>query len=373
MKKIKIGLSISLTGDYSVQGIESFEGIKLWVSDVNNRSGMLVRDIDETVPLELISYDDKSSLEKCRANIEKLIRIDKVDILLGPYSSSLALASCEIAEEYNKTLWNHGGSTDEIEERNFTCVINTITPASNYSHGIIDAVKKADPEFKKIAMFSAENSGFSTHVAKGAKEYGESLGLNVGEYKFISGTRDFSSYIDDLLAYEPDLILGVGRAEDDLALAEQLIFKGVYSKAAGFIVASIKLFKDKFGKDADNILSASQWERGLQITPDIGPTSQEFTTNFISTYQKEPDYVAAQGYNIGLVLEKCIQQAGSLDDLSLREFAKEAEFKTFYGEFKTDLNGNQIGHKMVAVQWQDGEKVIVYPNTLAQTEIIYPR
>ncbi|GJM16857.1 MAG: branched-chain amino acid ABC transporter substrate-binding protein [Thermodesulfobacteriota bacterium] len=373
MNKIKIGLSISLTGNYSIQGIESFEGIKLWVSDVNRQGGIYLRNQGSAFLLELIYYNDESSVEKCRTNTEKLILEDEVDLLLGPYSSSLALASCEIAEEHNKTLWNHGGSTDEIEERGFDCVINAITPASNYSHGIIDALIEADPNIKKIATFSAKNSGFSTRVSNGAKEYAESLGLNVREYKFISGTEVFSNQLDDLDSCEPDLILGMGRAEDDLALAEQLFSKGLNSKAAGFIVASIKLFKDKFGKKADNILSASQWERGLKIKPDIGPTPEEFTEHFKSVYDKEPDYVAAQGYNIGIIIEKCIEEIGTFDDLSLREIAKDTEFKTFYGTFKTDFKGNQIGHEMVVVQWQDGEKVIVYPKSLAQALILYPR
>ncbi|MGB2692221.1 MAG: ABC transporter substrate-binding protein, partial [Thermodesulfobacteriota bacterium] len=297
MNKIKIGLSISLTGNYSIQGVESFEGIKLWVEQTNSRGGIIVSELGAKLPIELVYYDDKSSIDICRANTQRLILEDKVNLLLGPYSSSLAITACEVAEEHNKTLWNHGGSTDEIEERNFTSVINAITPASNYSHGIIDAIKKTDPSAEKIAAFSARDSGFSTRVANGAKEHAQALGLDVREYKFISGTKDFSEHLEDLVSYDPDLILGMGRAHDDLALTEFLFKSEVYSKAAGFIVASIKLFKDRFGEQAEGILSASQWERGLKITPDIGPTPEEFAANFKSAYGKYPDYVAAQGYN----------------------------------------------------------------------------
>ncbi len=373
MNKIKIGLSISLTGNYSIQGVESLEGIKLWLQETNSRGGIFVRELGATFPIELIYYDDESSVEKCSSNVEKLIKEDNVYILLGPYSSSLALAACEVAEKHNKTLWNHGGSTDEILERYFTCVINAITPASNYSYGIIDAIRQIDPDAKKIATFGAQNSGFSTRVTNGAKFYAQSLGFDIREYKFISGTKDFSAHLNDLVSYEPDLILGMGRAEDDLALAEFLFESKIYSKAAGFIVASIKLFKDKFGDNVDGILSASQWERGLQIVPDIGPTSEGFSAKFENIYGKEPDYVAAQGYNIGIIIEKCIQEAGTLDDLTLRRVAKSVDFKTFYGTFKTDTNGNQRGHEMVVVQWQEGGKVIVYPKSIAQTKILYPR
>lgn len=373
MSKIKIGLSISLTGSYSIQGIESFEGLKLWLSELNHLGGIFVKEYNAKLPVELIYYDDESSIDKCRVNIKRLISDDIVEILLGPYSSSLALAACEIAEQYNRTLWNHGGSTDEIEERNFTSVINAITPASRYSFGIIDAVLNADRGLKKIATFSAENSGFSTRVSNGARFHAEQKGLEVKEFKFQSGIKEFSSLIDDLRSYKPGFLLGMGRAEDDLRLAKALFEAGFYTKAAAFIVASIKLFKENFGQKADGILSASQWEKGMKISPDIGPTPEEFFSNFQAAYDKEPDYVAAQGYNIGVIINKCIRETGTLDDLTLREFAKRAKFNTFYGNFKTDGDGNQIGHEMVVVQWQNSQKVIVYPQSQAQAEIIYPR
>ena len=370
---IKIGLSISLNCSYSIQGIESFEGITLWVNEVNDRGGLYVQDIGAKLPLELIYYDDQSSVEICRSNIEKLILDDNVDILIGPYSSSLALAACEVAQSHNRTVWNHGGSTDEIEERNFSNVINAITPASRYSFGIIESVRKADPQATRIASFSAINSGFSTRVAKGARAYSEELGFDVREYKFVSGSLDLSADLDDLVSYNPDLILGMGRAEDDLTLAKQLLQENLYTKAAGFIVASIKLFKDELGSSVEGALSASQWEKGIQIEPDIGPSPSEFNSSFKSAYNKEPDYVAAQGYNIGLIIEMCIDAAGTLNDIALRKVAKESEFDTFYGNFKTDVHGNQIGHQMVVVQWQKGEKVIVYPESIAQSNITYPK
>ena len=370
---IKVGLSISLSGNYSIQGVESFEGINLWVEDINSIGGMLVQDLGAKLPVELIHYDDQSSVSCCRSNIEKLIVEDKVDILLGPYSSSLALAACEVSISHNKTLWNHGGSTDEIQERRFTNVINAITPASHYSHGIIDCLREADPDVEKIATFSASNSGFSTRVANSAREYAEKLGFEVREYKFISGTSDFATDIEDLVSYSPDLILGMGRAEDDIALAKFLVKEEINSKAAAFIVASIKLFKDELGDAVEGALSASQWEKGIQIEPDIGPSPLEFFSNFKSSYNKEPDYVAAQGYNIGLILEKCIDKAETLNDSVLREVAKGLEIDTFYGKFKTDRTGHQIGHKMVVVQWQNGEKVIVFPDPISQAKFIYPR
>ncbi|MFB3147999.1 MAG: ABC transporter substrate-binding protein, partial [Thermodesulfobacteriota bacterium] len=119
MNKIKLGLPISLTGNYSIQGKESFEGVKLWVREINAQGGIFIEDQGKNLPIEFIYYDDESLVDRCRQITKKLILEDEVDLLLGPYSSSLALAASEVAEEHNKTLWNHGGATDEMEERNF--------------------------------------------------------------------------------------------------------------------------------------------------------------------------------------------------------------------------------------------------------------
>lgn len=372
MQKIKVGLSISLTGIYSVQGRESFEGISLWVSDINRDGGIFVMEYGRKIPVELVYLDDESSVEICRSNTKRLIAERKPDILLGPYSSSLSIASAETAEEHDVTLWNHGGSTDEIEEKGFTCLVNAITPASIYAEGIIKLIRSQDPRARRIAAFSAKDSGFSRNVARGALVSGRENGFSVKEFNFLSGREDFSGLLAEAMDFSPDLILGMGRAHDDLALAGQIMERKLRVNAASFVAASITLFKDTFGRNAEGFLSSSQWESGIRITPDTGPSPEEFVKRFKSAYGKEPDYPAAQGYNIGLIVSKCVEDAGTLDDKTLREKARRAGFKTFYGLFETDSNGYQTGHEMVVVQWQSGRKVIVSPERYSEARLIYP-
>ncbi|MEQ9619407.1 MAG: amino acid ABC transporter substrate-binding protein [Deltaproteobacteria bacterium] len=372
MRTVKIGLPVSLTGDYSVQGRESLRGVTLWVSDVNSRGGIFVKDYGKNIPIELIHYDDRSSAERCGDLTARLISRDKVDLLLGPYSSSLALASAEVAEEHGKTLWNHGGSTDEVEARAFNFVVSAITPASKYSAGIIEAVRKSDRNADKIAIFSAVNSGFSRNIARGAQRYGLENGFLVEEFSFMSGEQDLSRLLEKVSDFGPDLIMGMGRAHDDLLLARQLIERKVKAKSIALVVASIRLFKDTINEYAEGFLSASQWESGAALKPDTGPTPEEFQKGFVAAYGEEPDYVAAQGYNIGVIIQKCIRDAGTIEDRVLREAALRLDLNTFYGNFKTDSRGNQTGHEMFVVQWLEGKKVIVHPESSSQAELVYP-
>ena len=374
MQEIKFGVSISLSGRYSVQGRESFEGLNLWVKDANQPGGILVKKNGKKLPVNLIYYDDGSSPETCKILVERLIIKDKVDVLIGPYSSRLTLSVAPIAEKYKKILWNHGGSSDEIFKKGFRYIVSTISPASKYLNGIIDMVRTIDKEAKKIAIFQAKDSGFSVSVAKGAGRYGREKGFQVTNFKYQSGTKDFSFLLNNMKQNNPDIILSGGRAEDDLMLARQIIEHKVSAKAIGLVVAGIKHFKEQLGKDAEFFLGPSQWERGIKIKPNFGPSPEEFFKRFKEAYGKEPDYPAAQGYNIGLIIQKGIEESGTPEDISVRETIKKMEFKTFYGDFKIDpVTGNQIGHRILIVQWQSGEKFIVYPEEVAERHLIYPK
>lgn len=372
MKTIKLGIPISLTGRYSIQATESFQGVQLFVKDVNSQGGLLVPSLGEKVPVELIYYDDQSSVDKCRELTERLIVNDGVDILLGPYSSSLAVAACEVAEAHGKTLWNHGGSTDEIEKRGFDCVISSISPTTSYMPVLVNLIRNVDNDANKIALLSASDSGFSQNVANGARFEGEKLGFEVKDFTFISGDENLRELVRDVQVFGPDLIISMGRMEDDIAVVNEIKSQRIKPKAIGTVASSIKLFRDTFGEYSEGFLSVSQWEKGLKVEPDIGPTPIEFSERFNTEFGKEPDYVAAQGYHIGLVIKHCILVTGSIEEESLRLSAKKEDLNTFYGRFMTDSSGNQRGHETVVTQWQDGVKVIVYPEHTKEAELIYP-
>ena len=318
-------------------------------------------------------YDDESSRDKCKKNVERLILNDRVDLLIGPYSSGLTLAVARLVGDIKKTIWNHGGSSDEISDQGLKNVVSAITPASEYFKGIIELVRKIDRSARRIAVFAAEDSGFAAKVAFGAKVHGEDMGFEVVQHTYQSGIHDFMSLLRLVRETEPDLILGAGRMEDDLILAEQILTDKIKAKAIGLVVAGIKLFREELRERANGFLSSSQWERGIRIKPDFGPTADLFFNSFKDEYGKEPDYVAAQGFNIGLIVQRCIERTGTLDDEVLRYEANKADFKTFYGDFRIDpITGRQLGHQNVVIQWQRGEKYTVYPEEIAETEVLYP-
>ena len=146
-QEITVGLSISLTGRFSPQGQQALAGIRLWQSYLHAQGGIACSAHGQ-LPLRLIYYDDQSRLSRAQQHALRLLREDRVDVLLGPYSSGLTLAVAQVAEEHKKLLWNHGGSSDEIFNRGLRCLVSTPSPASDYLRGMPRWLAKNSPALR---------------------------------------------------------------------------------------------------------------------------------------------------------------------------------------------------------------------------------
>src|SRR4029450_6760547 len=107
-------MTAALTGRYSLPGRQALLGAKAWVEDTNRAGGIWLRSSRTQLPLRLTSYDDASEPETCAVLIERLITKDQVDILLGPYSSGLALRAAAGAQRLQRVLWYTGGASEAI-------------------------------------------------------------------------------------------------------------------------------------------------------------------------------------------------------------------------------------------------------------------
>lgn len=369
MNTIRFGLSATLSGRYASLGKESLRGIMLWADDINKKGGIFVSDKSKSYPVEIIYEDDNSKPENTARITRYLIEQKETDFLLGPYSSSLTLAAAEVSSEYNRTLWNYGGSSDEINQKGYKTVISSITPASKYFSGIIEFLQTAYGDNLDIAVIYAENSGFSCSVAGGITDFAMGAGHTIEQYKFTSGQKDFHAYLDKLYDKRHSILFFVGRFEDDVNFARAICEKLDDFKAVSLVGASIEQFKAELGDSVDGFISTSQWDPLIKIEPDTGPDVPEFCKSYIEKFGKNPDYLSAQAYNIGNIIKKCISETGNLDDKESRKKVKQLTLKTFYGDFEIDKEtGAQNGHRMLVVQWQSGKKEIIHPRIYSTSE-----
>ena len=366
---VTVGMTASLTGRYSYPGRQVLAGAQAWCDDVNLSGGIRLRR-GRQAPVRLVHHDDGSKVRTCAELTERLIVDDNVDILLGPYSSGLALEAACVAQKHATVLWNHGGASEAMYGQGHRSVVGILSPASTYFHGIVDMARESRPQTSTVAILHSTAGAFPREVAAGAEKRCRERGFRtVRTYSFNGRTTDFDDLLGRLEPDRPDLVLGVGRIEDDMRLAQQYAERGRIGGAVGLIATPLTLFRETLGDEANGFLGPSQWEPGAIGAPDYGPTSEEVLKSLKARRPEGVDYPMAQAYAGCLVVQRCIEAAGSLDNRLLREVAGELDFTTFYGRYLIDpTTGRQLGHVMPVVQWRRGEKVVVWPPEMAQQD-----
>ncbi len=365
---ITLGMPISLSGRYALQGRQCRAGLECYAADVNRAGGILLGSAGRRLPVAITTYDDRSDGPTARVLTERLIAED-VDLLLGPYGSGLTTEAAAVAERYQRVLWNHSGAAVAAES---SWVVGVLTPAEQYFHSVLELLHARRPGLCRVVLFHAA-TGFATAVAAGVHAWARDKPITVTTQRYPSGTEDFSRPLHTALEDPADVILGVGRIEDDMLLARAIRTARPRATAVGVVAAGIARFREELGDDADGFLAPTQWEPAARYEADYGPTASQFLHTYGTTAAVPLDYPAAQAYAAALVAQRCIEDAGVLEPGVLRAAAARCRMTTFYGAFALDpASGRQTGHAMLVVQWQRGSKRIVWPAEVAAAEAVWP-
>jgi branched-chain amino acid transport system substrate-binding protein len=381
---VSIGHPACLTGKYAAPGRQAHAGIKACVAWINEeRGGVQVG--GRKMELEYVHRDCRSEKERVSRLIGRLMYRHKVDVIFAPYSSELSWRGLPQAESRRFLYMVHGGADDALFEQGFNYVVQTIGPASKYHHGVLEMVQRLDPQATKLALIH-EDSDFARRVRAGTEHRAKELGLNiVFNTIYPSGARNLAPLLKPLQQLQPDLILGGGHFKDGLLLSRQLAKLEINPKLLSLIVsASLPGFYKELGPSANGIMGPSHWEFGVAYTPELakqsglkwfGPSQEEFVRLFQEAASKEgmPGYHAAEAGAQVLAYVLGVERADSLDPGKVRAALGDLEFMSFYGGWDIDDTGLQVGHSMVAIQWQDGEREIVWPLKARSAKPLYPK
>jgi branched-chain amino acid transport system substrate-binding protein len=357
---IRIGASLSLTGTYAKLGKNQHEGYQLCIKDLNAKGGLLGRKVD------LVMYDDQSMPATAVRLYEKLITEDKVDAVMGPYSSPVSEAAANVTEKYKKVMVAPLAATTSIFKKGRKYIFMVISPAEGYLEGLVDMAAKRG--LKTIAVVN-EDTLFSKAAAAGAVELAKKKGLQlVYTEAYPKGNTDFSALLTKVKAANPDVIAAATYFDDAVALTRQMKELNVNPKMYGVTVGGdLPEFYDTLKQNAEFIYAATQWEATLPY-----PGNQEFFETYKKDFGHEPSYHSAAGYAGCLIYAEAVKRAGSLDADRVRDQLLKLDTKTIFGDFKVDADGFQVAHKMVTFQWQGEKKVTVWPDDLARAKPRFP-
>jgi ABC-type branched-subunit amino acid transport system substrate-binding protein len=389
-KTLVIGFTASQTGKYNVSSTRQVNGLNQWMEEVNGAGGIELSD-GTVVTFDSISYDDESTTERVQELYTRLATEDDADFLISPYSSGLTAAAAVIAEQYGKVMITTGAASDATYKEGYTLVFQAYTPASRYLTGAVDLLAQLDPSVKKVA-FVYENDKFSTSVVEAAEAYAESLGYDIVLFEgYDSETTDFGPFINKILDAGAEAIMGGGHFQDGSTFARQIHEKQVSINYFALLVAPPEPDFADLGDAALGVIGPSQWEPLAAFTPEsaeaaglewFGPLGADFVQAYEAAYNEEPSYHSIGGYAAGLILQKAIMDADSMDPMAVKEAMDKMDILTCYGRVKFDTSeeahGLQIGHDMVYIQWQKDDagnlvKQVVWPLEGATAETLYPK
>lgn len=357
---IRIGASLSLTGTYAKLGRNQHEGYQLCLKQLNARGGVLGR------KMELVVYDDQSAPPTAVRLYEKLLTEDKVDAVMGPYSSPVTEAAANVTEKYKAVMVSPLAATTSIFKKGRKYLFMIISPAEGYLEGLVDLAAKRG--LKTVAVVN-EDTLFSKAAAAGAAGLAKKKGLQVVfQEAYPKGNTDFSALLTKVKAVDPDVLAAATYFDDAVALTRQMRELNVNPKMYGITVGGdLPEFYDTLKANAEYLYGATQWEPTLPY-----PGNREFFEEYKKEFTHEPSYHSAAGYAGCLIYAEAVRRAGSLDADKVRAQLLTLETMTAFGGYKVDQDGFQVAHKMVLFQWQDGRKVTVWPHELAAGKPRFP-
>lgn len=357
---LRIGASISLTGAYSRPAQEQRNGYLLWTEQVNAAGGILGR------PIELVIHDDASDPGMAVHLYERLITEEKVDLIIGPYSSTITITVSTLTENHGFPLVAAGASASEVWTRGYRYIFGIYTLARSSMDGAIDI---AIHNGYRTAAIINESAPFPADTAVGAQERAIEAGLQiVAREEYATQARDLMPMLMRIRALNPDVLIGGTYDEHARLIVRQLKNLNWAPKILALSVGpSLPDFYEALGADADYVFGASDWEPGIRA-----PGAAQFVASYMERYGYEPGYDAGAGFASAQLLQQAIERTQSFDNERIRDALATMDTNTIFGPYRVDSTGAQVAKPSYLVQWLNGERKIVWPDDVAEAPYTVP-
>ena len=358
-KQITLGAAVQMTGALANTGRYYRDAYQFATDRINAKGGVTVAGTRQQLALKL--YDNQSDVNLGVRQYVQLVSQDKVNALLGPFSSNDALDDSSVAEKYQVPMVQGGGASSQIFSRGYRYVFGTLPPADDYFASTIKMLLELTPAPKTVALISA-NDSFDVSVAKGTRKILGKAGLQiVADQQYPEHNSEFTTILSLIKSKDPDVILWSGhepqalnfiRAAKSLGVSPKLM----YSFTVGVPTAD---FRKALGADAEWAFGMTPWLPSGALKDDWFGDAKVFAKEYQDKFGYAPDYHAASAVADVEAFAKALEAAGSLEPSRLRDAIAKLDFHCLYGHVKFGPNG-QISLPQTVIQIQDGQVVPIY-------------
>ena len=366
---ITIGASLPLTGDFSEPGTAAQQGYLVWQAMTNDAGGLLGR------PVELTIVDNASDQNTASTDYEKLITVDEVDLVVGPFSSFLVIPTSEVAARYGYAFVEPAGGAPDVFNRGLTNLFFAQpAPGSEQADPFADYLL-ALPADQRPATFAvvSQDDPFTLGVMDRLKEFLTEAGVElVFDEIYAPETTDFSAIAIQIADLDPDLIVG-GTVFDDSVAQIRAYQDAGYQPRGAFFTTGPSLpgpFREALGDATEGVFAAISW-----FSDAPGFQNAEFVAKYVETFGGSAADIpedAANAFTVGQVLGQAVENIQSVDNAQLIEELHQGTYDTVVGPLSFDEVGRPQGTFMV-LQWQGGNFVITDPGDRRQADPIWPK
>ena len=382
---IRIGFSMALTGGLAPNGKSALLAQKIWEEDVNAKGGLLGR------PVKLVYYDDKSSPAEVPAIYTKLLDVDKVELVIGPYATAQIAPAMPIVMQKKKMFIGLLGLAvnTEFNYPNYFAMIPSGPDAKPaFTKGFFDIAMAQGQKPQTVAIVAADQE-FSRNAADGARENAKASNLRVVyDRTYPPSTADFAPIVRAIQASNPDIVVVCSYPPDSVGMVRSVNEIGFKPKAIGGAMVGLQAtaIKTQLGPLLNGWTNYDFW---------LPVPKMEFAgvADLIKRYQAKAAaegvdplgyYMAPWGYAQLQVLQQAVESTKSLDDGKLGDYIRANTFKTVVGDVKFGAKGEWEKSRVLQVQFQNvkgndvaqfkdmSTQVVVAPAEYESGKVIYP-
>jgi branched-chain amino acid transport system substrate-binding protein len=383
---IRVGMTMALTGGVAPIGKQVLTALQIWRDDVNTKGGLLGR------PVELVFYDDQSNPQNVPGLYTKLIEVDKVDLLIGPYATNMVAPAIPVMMQYHKTtigiLANAANSKFHYDQY-FSMLPTGPEPQKAFAYGFFELAAAATPRPKTVAIVAAD-AEFAQNAADGARQSVKEIGGFdlVMDQKYPPTTTDYTPIMRAVAALNPDIVFVAAYPPDSVGIVRAANEVGLTPKMFGgaFIGLLVTPIKAQLGPLANGIVNNEVFLPAPSLTfPGLKDVLDKYHAA-AATQGIDPGGWAFPplGYAAGQVLAQAVEGTKSLDQAKLADYMRSHTFSTVVGDIKFGKDGEWAKSRVFFTQFQHvtgnamdqfkdtTHEVIVWPKEYKTGDMIYP-
>jgi branched-chain amino acid transport system substrate-binding protein len=382
---IKIGFSMAMTGGLAANGKSALLAQKIWEEDINANGGLLGR------PVKLVYYDDQSNPSTVPGIYTKLLDIDKVDLIIGPYGTAQMAPAMPIVIQRNKVFITLLGLAvnSEFNYANYFAMIPSGPDAKpSFTKGFFDTAMAQNPKPQTVAIVAADQE-FSRNASDGARTNAQKAGLKIVYDKtYPPSATDFAPIVRAIQATNPDLVVICSYPPDSVGMVRAVNEIGFKPKMIGGAMVGLQAtaLKAQLGAALNGFVNYDMW---LPVEKMQFPGVADLIKKYQARAQAEGVdplgyYMAPWGYAQLQVLAQAIEATKSIEDKKLADHIRASAFKTVLGDVKFGKDGEWAQPRMLQIQFHDvksndveqframNTQTVVTPDEYKSGNVIYP-